>query len=304
MKTMNVIKYLFITGCAALAAACSDKFPEREASPAGNENSMQVYFPAATNKVYRELEKTEDHVTVYVTREKADEAAEIPLTVLRNDEHIFDIPSTISFPQGQAEIAVDIPFSGEKIATDYTFEIKIEGDAYVNPYKKIDGVAHLVTTVIKLQWEKFASGTFTSGFLAKALTSTPNEFSTTLYKALGTDKYRFFDLYNPGYHFNFEWEDGEKNITINPTDISVKSGTDVYYGQPTGLTMTAEYGNAKVYAFTKTDPEATYYEPEKDEQGKVIKERFVINSYFGFIYDGVLGWGFLDEIFEFTGRVE
>jgi hypothetical protein len=300
MKTMKFIKFLFIAGCATLAAACSDEFPAREDSPAGNENSMQVNFPAATNKVYRELEIAENTVAIYVSRVKADEAAEIPLTVLRNDENIFDIPATISFAQGETNITVDIPFSGEKIATEYSFEIKIEGDAYVNPYKKIagNGVPQLAITIIKLQWEPFASGTFISSF-------DETSWPVTLHKALGTNKYRFFNLYISGYNFNFEWKDGEKNIVINPTDISVKSGTAVYYGQHTGYIMSPDYGNAKVYAFTDTDPEVTYYEAEKDEQGEVIKERFVINSYFGFIYDGqVLGFGWLDEIFEFTTRKE
>jgi hypothetical protein len=306
MKTTKFIKFLFITGCVALAAACSDEFPEREASPAGNENSMQVYFPASPNKVYRELEIAETAVTIYVSREKADEAAEIPLTVLKKDD-IFDIPATVSFAQGETDIKVDIPFSGEEIAKEYTFEIKIEGDAYVNPYKTIDGVAHLRTTIVKLQWEPFANGTFTSNFLVNAagMSLLDATFSTTLYKALGTNKYRFFDLYTTGYNFNFEWEDGEKNITIAPTDVKITASGEVLYGQLTGFIMGPIYGNAQVYTFTVTNPESTYYEAEKNDQGTITKERFVINNYCGFIYGGsVYGWGFLDEIFEFTGREE
>lgn len=287
-----------MAGCVALAAACSDEFPEREASPAGNENSMQVYFPVTANKVYRELEIAENTVTVYLSREKADEAAEISLTVLRNDENIFDIPATVSFAQGETDIEVDIPISGEEIATEYTFEIKIEGDAYVNPYKTIDGVAHLRTTIVKLQWELFASGTFTSTIFESSR-------SQTLHKAFGTNKYRFFDLYMPEYNFNFEWEDGEKNITISPTDLKLTSGTNIYYGHNTGYPVAL---NVYLWAFTDTSPDYTYYEAEKDGQGNVTKERFVINSYFGAISGNSLvpqyQYGWLDEIFEFTEREE
>jgi hypothetical protein len=306
MKTIKLIKFLSVVGCAALAAACSDEFPKRETSPVGNENSMQVYFPAATNKAYHELETADDHVTIYMAREKSDEAAEIPLTVLRNDNNVFDVPATVGFGQGEAEIAVDIPFSGEEVATNYTLEIKIDGNAYVNPYKEANGVAHLAITIVKLQWEPFASGTFTSNFVTDVVIGMSGIFPCVLHKAVGTNKYRFFELYKPGYHFNFEWEDGEKNIAISPTDVSVKASGNVYYGQFTGHDMGDEYGYAKLYAYASTDPEVTYYEAEKDGQGEVIKERFVINSMFLFSYDGSLYYvgtsQWLDEIFEFTVR--
>jgi hypothetical protein len=307
MKTTKYIKFFFMAGCVALAAACSDEFPERETSPAGNENSMQVYFPATANKVYRELEIAENTVTIYVSREKAGEAAEVPFTVLRNDKNIFDIPATVSFAQDETDIEVDIPISGEEIATEYTFEIKIEGDTYVNPYKTIEsgGVAHMVTTIVKLQWEPFASGTFTSGFSASALKS-PDPFPVDLYKAVGTNKYRFFSLYVPEYNFNFEWEDGEKNITIAPTDVKVStSAGDVYYGQWIGYTYPAIPGS-RIYAYTISDPGVTYYETEKDEQDNIIKEKFVIHSLFGVALNGTYqgAFGEFDEIFEFTEREE
>ncbi|MDR0692764.1 MAG: hypothetical protein LBF69_06985 [Prevotellaceae bacterium] len=305
MRTTKFIKFFFMAGCVALAAACSDEFPEREASPAGNENSMQVYFPATANKVYRELEIAENTVTVYVSREKADEAVEIPLTVLRNDKNIFDIPATISFAQGETDIEVGIPISGGEIATEYTFEIKIEGDAYVNPYKTINGVAHLRTTIVKLQWEPFASGTFTSGFVKDVLNG-QDVFNIVLYKALSVNKYRFFDLYANDFNFNFDWKDGEKNITIAPTDVKVSTAAgDVYYGQWIGYSY-KEIPGSLIYAYTITDPKVTYYEAEKDGQGNVSKEKFVIHGLFGVALNGVYqgGFGEFDEIFEFTGRKE
>ena len=305
MKTTKCIKFFFMAGCLALATACSDKFPDRETSPAGNENSMQVYFPTAANKVYRELEMAENTVTIYLARKKADEAAEIPLTILRNDNNIFEIPAAVSFAQGETDIEVDIPISGEEIATEYTFEIKIEGDAYVNPYKTVDGIAQLKITIVKLQWEPFAGGTFTSGFIKDILGGT-EVFDMVLHKAFGTNKYRFFDLYMNGYNFNFEWEDGEKNITIAPTDVKVLATTgDVYYGQWIGYTYKQIPGSL-VYVYTFTEPEITYYETEKDAQGNITKEKFVIHGLFGVALNGVYqgSFGDYDEIFEFTARKE
>jgi hypothetical protein len=296
MKTTKFIKFLSIASVVAMAAACSDEFPERETSPAGNENSMQVYFPTA-NKAYREVEMAETSVKVFVMRQNADEAAEVPLTVLRNDKNMFEIPATVSFAQGETEIDLDIPFSGEEIATEYTFEIKIEGDAYVNPYKKIDGVAHLVTTIVKLDWKLFASGTFTSAMFEQS-------WQQALYKAIGTNKYRFFDLYAKGYNFDFEWEDGKENMVITPTDVAVEDQAgNIYYGQNTGVPY-AKIPGSFVYAYTDADPEKTCYKAEKDAQGKVTKEKFVISSIFGVALNGVYqgNFGQYDEAFEFTDR--
>ncbi len=246
MKNINKILSISVGLFVLLFTSCTEEFPEREPSPVTSANNAQVYFPS-TNETSQELDEDATSVSVTIARGNTSGAVTVPLTVLKNDSSIFSIPETVSFADGEAEVSFTVTFTGAIPAVDYTFEVIIDGEELIDAYTVVDGAPAVAVTITLLKWVKFATGIYESGLFG-------NSWEQELYRAEGSNKFRFFDLYADGYDFNFIWDGG---AAITP--IGELSGP--YYIFDPGVSL-PDYG--AFTAFVDSDPTYTFYSSAAD----------------------------------------
>ncbi len=244
MKKWKIQAGLLGSAMIWLLVACSEDYPERTPSPEVDPNCIGVYFPKPIESVEVELEVTSLSVTI--ARLDSTDPADVPLTVVQNDSNIYRVPDSVHFAANQSKATVQVSFPEAKIAVYYTLELKVEGKAFVNPYKNSPSYS---LTLAKLKWEKFASGIFTSKFFGA---SWPQD----LYHAINTNRYRFFDLWITSYHYDFYWETDQSTITPAGT---LDSETGLYI-QPSGY-VDPTYG--MIMTNTSPSESLTFYDPEK-----------------------------------------
>lgn len=255
---------------------CSDDVPDRTPSPETDPDCAQIYFPD-TNPQSLELELDVTSIEIFVSRLNSSSAVVVPISVLSNESDIFVIPETVSFGAGEAETSFVVTFPNAQLAVAYSFEIIIQGEEYIDHYTKVDGAASLFIQMERIKWEKYADGTYTSNYFESS-------WPVTLYKAYGTNKYRFYNLWENGYNWDFTWEGG---ASIIPGGTQNSSG---YYVSVTG-SVDPEYGMVSVQ--TDGDPEYSFYDAETNTFK--FDRKWVVDL-------GSFGW--FSETYEITSLYE
>lgn len=286
---MKNIRYTAAGLAALLLAGCnaSDDYPDRSQSPAQNPESMQVYFPApaATDLELETDQPTE--LTVEVARVRTQSAATVPITVTQNTDNVFVVPASVEFAAGQETAEIRVVFPDAQTGVEYRLGLAVEGEQYADPYYV--GQPAVYFTVSRLKWESFATG----DYYAAPFEETMN--GVELYRAAGTDKFRFFNLYAEGYNFSFEW-DGE-SAALQPGGVA-KIYTDVaeypVYVQESGL---LEEGAMLFWVVDATE-DYTFWDPEK----KMFQFEFVMAIFPGDVIGDtptdMFGW--FDDTFTIT----
>src|SRR5690625_872144 len=229
---------LFLFG--ALMMACEEEFKDtEEVSPTVGSDVPGLGF-ASSNATSFELDPAENPVlSLTVVRKNDKGSLEAPITVLDNTANSFEVPSTISFDDGESSVVLNIPVR-EDAPTDTTLTIELEfEDQYVNPY--FDEYPYYKGAVDLMKWVKYASGTFESEFFEQS-------WDQELYQLEGENLFRFPDLYFEGYNLEFEWEVGDSTFAIAPAQ------------QPSGYDH-PDYG--MVYVQPGDEEELTFYDAEE-----------------------------------------
>lgn len=260
------------------AAACSEDEITREKSPAQNPNSDNVYFDAANPKSFvLDMDVTE--FSVVVKREVAVDALDVSLKLLSSyDNGLFTIPNTISFAAGENSKTLTVTLGNIKLMTNYHFSIVIDGDQ-TNPYTVQNVYPVIELNVLKEDYAPFAEGTYYSAIFDESWTQ-------VLHKSQSTTKYRFFNLYNTGFHFTFIWTG-----TASITPVGTKNASGYYIYIP-GITIPA-YGTFSVQV--DSDPKYTFYDAASDA--------FQFEGKWGATLNGVAtNFGWLDDTYTITTR--
>ena len=150
MKINRLIKALSMLLIVALAA-CSD-FEDTELispdKPAGNQG---VFFPT-TNTAAHELEPTDPtQIIVTVSRSSSSGSASIPVSVVTNDDEVFNVPATADFDDGETETDLVITFPNADEGVTYNLALAVEGEQAVDPYGA--GAISTATQVTRIKWE-------------------------------------------------------------------------------------------------------------------------------------------------------
>lgn len=244
MKNMKINRLLVaLTFIASLAmAGCSDFVDTEMDSPVVPSNSPAVRF-LADNQTSYELEPGENaKFTLTVKRNNEGSALQVPITVVTNTENGFVVPDNVSFAAGQATADILVTMSPTApTGTPLTLELAF-ADEFVNPY--LTEYAAYKGEASLLNWVKFSTGIYTSGFFEAS-------WEQDLYMAEGTNKFRFYDLFVEGVDYNFEWEVGE--LAIAPAGTANSSG---YMVQESGYVHPT---HGMVSSATDPDPAYTYY---------------------------------------------
>jgi hypothetical protein len=258
---------------AATMVACEEYEDVVEPSPVVPADNPAVRF-TQDNETSFELDPNADpSFTLTLERSNESAALDVPVTVVVNTENSFNVPGSVSFAAGKktAELVIEMN-AGTPTGVPLTLELKFE-DQYVNPY--LTEYGYYIGEVSLLKWVKYATGVFTSGFFEQS-------WDQDLYRAEGTNKYRFYDLFVAGVNYEFEWDGG---LAISPGGTPNASG---YLVQESGY-VHPTYG--MVSSTTDPDTSYTYYDADSDT--------FVFNRQWT-VADGSFGW--LDDYYQITER--
>ena len=166
----------------------------------------------ADNETRFELVPTDANFTLTVKRSVGGSALQVPVTVVVNTENSFIVPESVAFASGETTAELTISMTpNAPTAVPLALELSF-GDENVDPYLVEYG--RYFGEVSILNWQVYAIGTFTSGYFGTS-------WEQELYRAEDTDRYRFYDLFAAGYNYEFEWEEGEEEITPYGTPMQV-----------------------------------------------------------------------------------
>ena len=223
-----------------LLVACNEYEDTVVPGPTVPADNPEVRF-ASSNKAEYELDPAVAlSFTLTVVRNNGTAALEVPVNVIANPDDDFVIPGTVSFAAGQDTTTLTIAMSSSAPTGEtLTFEIGF-GDQYVNPY--LDEYGTFSADVAILNWVKYASGTFESMYLGTSWT-------IDLYRAEGTNKYRFYNLYAEGHNFNFNWDGGKAIVPAMPYDVA----NELYVFNPGIDGLTALVDPSSSYTFYSAD---------------------------------------------------
>lgn len=160
----KIFKYSFIAFSLVLALGFSACTEEVEYTPATQIDSNCIKASFVSDNDFYELAPDESkELTLTVVREKTDGDVTIPLTVLRNDENMFQIPESVTFAAGQNTATFNITFPNVEIGLEYTFSIGLD-EADVDPYSQTT-LATTTGTIQMIQWDLLGDGALTCTLL-------------------------------------------------------------------------------------------------------------------------------------------
>lgn len=269
-------------------SSCEDSI-EREPSPTVADNCQNVYF-TNSNVTKIELEPAEStQVKVIVARQDSSAAATVPIKVISADS-VFNIPETVTFTAGKSTSEFVVTFPEAKIGINYSFEIGISGEEYLNPY--ISNKTSIKISVIRIKWDNIGTGVMIEGIISTLFGVELYPFYVDIQKATlpgGITRYRLINPFKPmeaedfdeygiadGYPYNAPGDmlpgdfylvidvDAEKNASMEPQQM----GFDWGYGY---FTVGSFYKNI-------SDDLSTYPLGKYDEEKNVIT--FPENSLF------------------------
>lgn len=188
--------FSFLAVAALIFSSCEEEIV-RDPSPEVKAGNQNVYFNP-TNQALYELDPAQAK-TVKLTLHRADSvlAAEVPLTVIRNDSNIFVFPATANFAAGvgTTEISVNFPEALEGIS--YTFEVQVGGEDYYNPYATT--IPSFRVSIIRVYWENLGQGQFKDAWTLYSVAD------ITLYYSALKKMYRFANPYSVALLTEAEW---------------------------------------------------------------------------------------------------
>jgi hypothetical protein len=282
----NSIKILMMAVVFAIAAGCSE---DATFSPGPeSKHTQNVFFPTVNYKIGEMEPSQPTEFTITVNRTESGAAITVPVTITGTDPSVFTA-TPISFAADQTETTFTVSFPNAEIGKEYTCTITISDPTYYNTYGTL---ANMNTTFsfIRMKWDDWARGTYTT-----ALPPFPTKtFEQVLQKVDGENRFRFANRFVEGYHYVFNWNITEKELSIMPIGTAVPSsvfGAPVIY-QDTGLHLMEGEIARDILQFTDYDVDYTYYDP--------ATKTLTINSYNGIIRaesGAIAGWGWLDDTF-------
>lgn len=134
--------------------ACDDKNDsDYVAGTPTPENCMQVYFDASNASDFITAPGESSTVEISVSREKADEAAEVPI-VCKSAADGLTIPSTVKFDAGQKTAKLSIGLGQLEENKKYAFSLAID-EQYADHYAKLDGATSYSGYVMEASWNTY-----------------------------------------------------------------------------------------------------------------------------------------------------
>ena len=185
---MRKLKYFGAVGFIMLSLiACDQNATEGTIYNAAN--TEVAFNEASANYTFTSDDPAEFEVSLL--RANADGAATVPVTKV-DESGLFTVPANAEFADGSYEALIKVSFdrTSLEVGKDYSITLNV-------PENPIQGKNEAFTLTVNrdYEWELYATGTYTSGVF--------DEYEQDLYKAVGTNVYKFPDLFVEGYDYKF-----------------------------------------------------------------------------------------------------
>ena len=226
---------LFLAFAAAAFAACEKPAAYEPGAPMdlngpnvyfSNDNSNDLVLPADVNTF-----------EVKLCREDATEALTVPLVASCGAEGAFEVPETIKFEAGEAEVLLTVS-TGEKFQMFKEYQLSISiPENYTHAYKPQEVSPNFMVTILQEDFVPYAKGMYLCSFCQYA--AGWGAWEQVLEYSAITDTFRFSDLWQPGTYMTFQWDKAE-TVTV-PTGTAFSIGLNAGYGVISAYPLEGEY---------------------------------------------------------------
>lgn len=131
----NILNILFFIFATALFVGCQEDYEDTEVeSPSYDDDSAVRFVDDNSTDVL--LNNSIKSFSLTVIRDNEDGALEVPITVVTNENSIFDIPGSVSFAAGEDSVSLTISIADTaRYDVEYALELEFGDEYYQNPYK-------------------------------------------------------------------------------------------------------------------------------------------------------------------------
>ena len=258
----KIIYHLSMMLAVALClTACDDKndsdYVAGKPTPA---NSMQVYFDASNAADFINAPGETSSVDIVVSREKTEEAAEVPI-ICKQAAPELTVPQSVKFEAGQKTAILSIGLGQLEENKKYEFCLALD-DEYADHYSQLDGSSTYSGYVMEASWSTYVQDikmTWTVG-------GTQQTWDRSIERLGNTNRYRIKDIVGSGLDMIF---------TVGG-DASGASG----YSKMVPYTNYYSYNEGSVDGFYLYDSAKKEY-PSWTVGSKTISYLCIMNSYIG-----------------------
>lgn len=233
-KIKNILGVILVLVGMTAMFSCQDDAPDYIA--AEKIDSEQVYFPS-TNSSKVELSSLENSYDIVVARVKTDNAITVPLTITGN-EGLYNIPSSVTFAQGESKANLKITYDAEEIGFDNFSDLSIKiGDEYTSVYGKSE---YLFKIGVPSPWESLGDATYVEDFVTTFFGVDNIAYKVEIQEnQLTPGLFRLVNPYGEAYGYNEEgdWDDSQdwyfEINAVDPTAVFInlqEVGMDWGYG--------------------------------------------------------------------------
>ena len=219
MKTIRKVNILIASVAMLLITACNNDEVVRVPSPVVQTDNQTVYFSPNNTTSYELDPSAATSLTVTLLRKDSTSAAEVPLTVMKNDSNIFVIPATASFAAGKGSTTISVGFPQSQIGVPYSFEISVSGDKYLNPYSTVVPVVRV--SINRVKWDLVGTGQIYDSFVFASVES------VQIYYSALKKQYRIPNPYTNAMLVEAQWDNWIGGLTSDYIIFQVTSAGKV-----------------------------------------------------------------------------
>ena len=212
MKLFNKLALVATIAAGIGLTSCQEELTYEVGAPAAKDSAV-VYFANDISDVL--LQISDSTIQIEVARFATEAATyDLDVTLEAGTEARFEIPTSVTFDQGDLDTTITVFVAGIDLMRNYTVKIAIDED-WVNPYAIGENVV-ISFKVMREDYAPYVTGVYYNGFLANL--GLPQAWEATLQYSPSQDLYRFVDCWGGGTNVLFAWDKATK-ITMNPTTV-------------------------------------------------------------------------------------
>lgn len=233
-KVKNIIGVVLVLFGMTAMFSCQDDAPDYIS--AEKIDSEQVYFPSTISSNIA-LSSLENSFDIIVARVKSDNAITVPLLVTGNNG-LYDIPSSVSFAQGETKAALRITYDAEEIGFDNFSDLSI----IINEqYASVYGMSEYLFKIgVPSPWESLGDATYVEDFVTTFFGVDNVSYKVEIQEnQLTPGLFRLVNPYGAAYPYNEEgdWDESQdwyfEINAVDPTAVYInvqQVGMDWGYG--------------------------------------------------------------------------
>lgn len=218
MKFINKLFIVLAGVTTIILASCGD---DNDYTPGATTNSegLNVYFDPANNSSLA-LGPTDTEFKITISRNKADKAISVPLSISEVNTHLFVLPQQVEFASGELNKDITVKVSPD-MEMFITYQLSIALDpSFTTPYAETEVYPRVELNIVKEDYKPYATGTYYSKFWGDE-DDNFLETSVTMEYSKIQDNYRLKNCWGEGTgSVIFTW-DGANVVKLVTTSIPV-----------------------------------------------------------------------------------